>query len=87
MAVSGYMKSVIAGSALVAVAAVGGWRVHAQGAITAVPGQTGRNVAVCEPCGTPVNDAPNPYKTIENFFPLPDGRANAGLRRAASRAP
>ena len=58
-------------AAVVAVAAVGGWRVHAQAPAAGQAVQREK----CEPCGTPVNDAPNPYTTIENFFKLPDGRA------------
>jgi hypothetical protein len=27
----------------------------------------------------PINDAPNPYQTVENFFKLPDGRAWGSL--------
>ena len=65
---SEYTKRLMTGAAVVAVVAVAGWKLQAQGQ---APVQ--RNP--CAECGTPVNDAPNPYKTIENFFPLPDGRA------------
>lgn len=68
MTVSESTKHLMTGAAVIAVVAVGGWRIHAQGG-----GQVQRNP--CAECGTPVNDAPNPYKTVENFFPLPDGRA------------
>ena len=61
-------KRLVMGAAVVAVVTAAGWTLHAQG-----PAQVQRNP--CAECGTPVNDAPNPYKTIENFFPLPDGRA------------
>ena len=78
--ISGRTKYVLAGAAIVAIAAVTGWRVHAQTPVTplnpqptAMPGQ-GPAVTVCDACGQPVNTAPNPYKTIENFFPLPDDR-------------
>ncbi|MFN7980514.1 MAG: hypothetical protein U0Q11_01520 [Vicinamibacterales bacterium] len=67
MTVSVSTKHLMTGAAMVALVAVGGWRIHAQGG-----GQVQRNP--CAECGTPVNDAPNPYKTIENFFKLPDGR-------------
>jgi hypothetical protein len=58
----------LTGAAVVAVVAVTGWSIQAQGG-----GQVQRNP--CAECGTPVNDAPNPYRTIENFFKLPDGRS------------
>ncbi len=68
MTVSVSTKHLMTGAAMIALVAVGGWRIHAQGG-----GQVQRNP--CAECGTPTNDAPNPYKTIENFFKLPDGRA------------
>jgi DNA-binding beta-propeller fold protein YncE len=58
----------LTGAAVVAVVAVTGWRIEAQGR-----GQVQRDP--CAECGAPVNDAPNPYRTIENFFKLPDGRS------------
>jgi streptogramin lyase len=65
-------------AAVVAGAAVGGWRVRAQAQGTAVGGAQGRGpqtpAAVCDACGTPVNDVPNPYRTIKDFVQLPAGR-------------
>ena len=69
MSVSDRTKHILTGAAIVAVAAVTGWKAHAQA--PAAP----REEAKCDACGTPINDAPNPYRTIENFFKLPDGRA------------
>jgi DNA-binding beta-propeller fold protein YncE len=70
MSISESTKYMVAGVAVIAVVAVAGWRIEAQGAGQA---QVQRNP--CAECGTPVNDAPNPYRTIENFFKLPDGRS------------
>ena len=69
MTVSEHTKHLVTGAAVVAIVAVAGWRIEAQGGGQA---QVQRNP--CAECGTPVNDAPNPYRTIENFFKLPDGR-------------
>jgi len=61
---------VIAGAVLVA--AAGGWRVYAQ----AQAGPAAR----CDACGAPVNDLPNPYRTVTgsdknfHYFKLPAGR-------------
>jgi streptogramin lyase len=64
-------------AAVVAGAAGGGWMVRAQ-AQAAAGGAQGRGpqapAAVCDACGTPVNDAPNPYRTIKDFVQLPAGR-------------
>src|SRR5215831_80162 len=68
MSVSDRSKRLLTGAAVVLVVGVTGWRIEAQGG-----GQVQRNP--CAECGTPVNDAPNPYRTIENFFKLPDGRS------------
>ena len=68
MSVSERSKCLLTGAAVILVVAVTGWRIEAQGG-----GQVQRNP--CAECGTPVNDAPNPYRTIENFFKLPDGRS------------
>jgi outer membrane protein assembly factor BamB len=68
MSVSERSKWLLTGAAVISVVAVTGWRIEAQGG-----GQVQRNP--CAECGTPVNDAPNPYRTIENFFKLPDGRS------------
>ena len=62
-------KYLVTGAAVVAIVAVGGWRMHAQGGGQA---QVQRNP--CAECGPVMNDAPNPYRTIEHFFKLPDGR-------------
>jgi outer membrane protein assembly factor BamB len=68
MSISESTKCILTGAAVVAVVAGTGWRIEAQRG-----GQVQRNP--CAECGTPVNDAPNPYRTIENFFKLPDGRS------------
>jgi sugar lactone lactonase YvrE len=68
MSVSERSKCLLTGAAVIVVVAVTGWRMEAQSG-----GQVQRNP--CAECGTPVNDAPNPYRTIENFFKLPDGRS------------
>src|SRR3954470_14723078 len=72
MSVSELTKRLLTGAAVLSVVAVTGWRIEAQGA-----GQASAPVQrnPCAECGTPVNDAPNPYRTIENFFKLPDGRS------------
>jgi streptogramin lyase len=36
-------------------------------------------MAFAQSAAQPINDAPNPYKTIENYFKLPDGRAWGSL--------
>jgi DNA-binding beta-propeller fold protein YncE len=64
-------------AAVVAVAAVGGWRLHAQAPAAAAAGGQGRGgppAVECKECGTPVNDPPNPYQTIPTFVKLPSGR-------------
>src|SRR5579862_5310173 len=87
MSVSEHMKYVVAGAAIVAIAAATGWRVEAQigapeGEASAklnpqpMPLPPGTDTTVCDRCGQPINEdkVSNPYKTIENFFVLPDGR-------------
>jgi hypothetical protein len=73
---SSYLKFTLL-SAVVAAAAVGGWKVHAQAPTAAAAGGQGRGgtpAVECKECGTPVNDAPNPYRTIPGFVKLPAGR-------------
>ena len=70
MSVSEFTKRLLTGAAALSVVAVTGWTIEAQGG-----GQAPVQRNPCAECGTPVNDAPNPYRTIENFFKLPDGRS------------
>jgi len=70
MSISAYANWMLTGTAVVVVVGIAGWRVEAQAG-----GQPQVQRNPCAECGTPVNDAPNPYRTIENFFKLPDGRS------------
>jgi len=69
MTVSERTKHLMTGATVAAIVVVAGWGIQAQGG-----GQAPVQRNPCAECGTPVNDAPNPYRTIENFFKLPDGR-------------
>src|SRR5688572_7394647 len=60
MSLSGRIKFALFVS-IIAFVALTGWSAEAQAPVQTTP-------------GAPVNDLPNPYQTIENFFKMPEGR-------------